>query len=140
MIRVDFYLLTDSSQEARQLFACRLAEKAYQKKHQIYILVNSMAAAEQLDQLLWTFQDDSFLPHEIYSQNTPLSAPIQIGTSGYPATCDTLFNLTSALPDNIEHFSRIIEIVPNNENERQQARDRFRLYRQKGYSLQTHNI
>ena len=37
MARIDFYVLRQSGDQARQLFACRLAEKAYKLEHTVHI-------------------------------------------------------------------------------------------------------
>ena len=65
MTKVDFYVLGTSGDRARQHFACRLAEKAYRLDNTIHIRTIDQRAAEQLDELLWTFRDGSFVPHEL---------------------------------------------------------------------------
>ncbi|MEZ5578324.1 MAG: DNA polymerase III subunit chi [Candidatus Competibacteraceae bacterium] len=46
--------------------ACRLADKAYGLGHTVYLFTASEARAAALDDLLWTFRQDSFVPHERY--------------------------------------------------------------------------
>lgn len=140
MVRVDFYLLSDANEQARKLLACRLCEKAYQKLHQIYMLVSHPEEAKVLDDLLWTFRDDSFLPHHIASENISAPAPIQIVTTKPSAKPDVLINLTTSIPDFFADCQRIIEIVSANEKERATARENFRLYRQRGCQLESHQV
>lgn len=138
MTRVDFYLLAEKTERTRRLFACRLIAKAYQKKHKIYISVPSEQAALELDQLLWSFSDASFIPHEIQS-SMETSVPILIGTApilGY----DLLINLTSTLPDFFKDFPRIIEIIPNEQNFLESGRNNFRSYRKEGCQLESHSF
>ena len=80
MARVDFYILSQAGQHSRQTFACRLAEKAYNLKNSVHIHAASRGDAERLDELLWTFRDGSFVPHERVSASsgTPES-PVTIG-------------------------------------------------------------
>ena len=80
MARVDFYVLSQSGEQARQLFACRLAEKAYRLDNSVYILAHDQAAAEKIDELLWTFRDGSFVPHHLASPGTAdLPSPVCVG-------------------------------------------------------------
>ena len=62
MSRVDFYVLGASGLRARQHFACRLAEKAWQQNNAVYIRVSDLEAARNLDDILiapvsWRGQD-----------------------------------------------------------------------------------
>jgi hypothetical protein len=61
--QVDFYLLSDSEPRAALKTACRLAEKAYDQGLKVVVRTDSSAATAQLDDLLWTFSDRSFVPH-----------------------------------------------------------------------------
>ncbi len=65
MTRVNFYLLEGSGERACELFACRLAEKAYRMTHRTFIHTPSAAAAGKVDDLLWTFRDGAFVPHTL---------------------------------------------------------------------------
>ncbi|MBS0359181.1 MAG: DNA polymerase III subunit chi [Proteobacteria bacterium] len=141
MPKIDFYLLNDSKPSALYLFACRLVEKAYLHKHATYIAVASQPIAEQLDNLLWTFKDNSFIPHQIFNPSQTQVAPIQISTHNQaPAHCDLLLNLTSEIPEFHREFNRIIEIVPNDDAWKAQSRNHFKFYREQGYEIQTHPI
>ena len=56
MARIDFYVLRQSSEQARQQFACKLAEKAYRLNNTVHIVAGNRADARRLDELLWTFR------------------------------------------------------------------------------------
>ena len=141
MSRVDFYILKDAGENARQLFACRLAEKAYRLKHSVHIHADSREIAARIDDLLWTFRDGSFVPHEVLPRADTTQAPVTIGFGENAAMeCDLLINLGSDLPGCGSAFPRIAEIVSSNEENRQQSRRRFIQYREQGYTLESHNI
>ena len=57
-----------------------------------------------------------------------------------PSHTDVLMNLTTNIPDAVENFARIIEIVAADDESRQYARQRYRDYRELGCDLETHNI
>jgi DNA polymerase-3 subunit chi len=80
MARVDFYLLNQAGQHSRQTFACRLAEKAYRLNNTVHIHAGSRGDADRLDELLWTFRDGSFVPHErVSGSRQDAESPITIG-------------------------------------------------------------
>jgi DNA polymerase-3 subunit chi len=140
MTRVDFYLLSEAHEEGKWLFVCRLCEKAYQKKCKIYIFMASQDEVKHLDNLLWSFRDDAFLPHEVAHDNDKSTSPVQIGTLNPPAGFDFLINLTSSVPAFFSQFSRSVEIVLNDESALEKARDHFRFYRDRGCQLEWHKV
>jgi DNA polymerase-3 subunit chi len=140
--RVDFYLLAEAGEASRERFACRLAEKAYRLQHSVHIQAVDRTHAVALDDLLWTFRDGSFVPHElIETGDVPVEAPITIGctaTSLRPA--DLLINLTDALPPELGSFPRVAEIVTSDEDRKQRSRALFSEYRSHGHTLEVHEL
>ena len=64
-IRIDFYVLPATDVGARLYFTCRLTEKVYGMQHRIHAHMGSSGQARELDELLWTFRQGSFLPHSL---------------------------------------------------------------------------
>ncbi|KTC89170.1 DNA polymerase III subunit chi [Legionella cincinnatiensis] len=140
-IRVDFYLLANEQKNARWLLACRLLEKAYAKGHKVYVLCANKQDAEFLDELLWTFKEDSFIPHHLQGEGPEPPPPIQIGYEREPRGFnDILLNLSNSIPPFYTKFRRIIEIVLNIEADKEQSRAHYRDYRAKGCELHTHQL
>ena len=96
MARVDFYILSQHGPRERQSFACRLAEKAYHLDNTVHIHAGSSEIADQLDQLLWTFRDGSFVPHDLLSPAAAdRQSPVTIGCDTGPGEPrDLLINLS----------------------------------------------
>jgi DNA polymerase-3 subunit chi len=139
--RVDFYILAVADEAAMMRFACRLTEKAYHLQHRVHLHTESAAAAAALDELLWTFRQGSFVPHEIALTGSAAVSPVTIGYgAATPPAGDLLVNLSQQLPEFVDRFTRIAEIVDGAEISRQLGRARFREYRQQGRELSTHNI
>lgn len=140
MTQVDFYLQQDAS--GPDLLACRLVDKAFRNGHSVYLLAASQQQAEALDQLLWTFSQGSFVPHHI--QNDGKAADdvrVLIGTQEAPEHLhDVLISLAEDVPPFFSRFERVVEIVAGDETMRENARQRFRFYRDRGYPLQTHEL
>ena len=142
MSKVDFYVIGGAGVESRQRFACRLAEKAYRLKNTVHIHAADRQSVQQIDDLLWTFRDGSFVPHEVLDTLAAESlAPITIGCESAPSrNCDLLINLSEEIPAIAESFPRIAEIVTSDEDARARSRKRFVDYRERGDTLDTHKL
>lgn len=141
MTQVDFYILKDNQPQAGALFTCRLTEKAYKQGHRVYIHTDSPASLSMLDDLLWTFRAGSFLPHAVYTEDDAGSQPILLGEGTDPEHCnDVLINLSGTIPPFFSRFSRVIEPVAADDDSRAAARERYRYYQDRGYTLHTHKL
>ena len=142
MARIDFYVLSQSGEQARQLFACRLAEKAYKLEHTVHIHAADESTANRLDELLWTFRDGSFVPHNLVRSGAGLpDAPVTVGCDpGIDGSRDLLINLDDTIPACAGAFPRIAELVTSDEDSKQKSRRRFVAYRDEGHELETHNV
>lgn len=141
MTRIDFYLIPESGEKARMNFVCRLIEKAYKLRHRIYIHVENQTDAHQLDEFLWTYRDDSFLPHNLYGEGPEPTPPIQIGFTAAPEKQrDILINLSKQIPDFYSQFTRVIELVTTDPDVQTTAREHYRVYRAKGHEINTHKL
>jgi DNA polymerase-3 subunit chi len=142
MTEVSFYLLSTEYERQRQLFACKLIEKAYRSGCYCSVLTNSEADSQVLDELLWTFRPTSFIPHEIYRGDVPEFAnTILITDRLIPQAWQTvIINLSLSPPADLSHTARLLEILDNNQFFKQAGRERYRYYKQLGLSLKTHQI
>lgn len=140
-MRVDFYLLKEDQPDASWLVACRLLEKAYSKGHQVFAFCDNQKDAEKLDELLWTFKEESFIPHNLQGEGPEPPPPIQIGYGLEPRGFhDILLNLSSNIPSFHHRFKRIMEVVSHDENAKTISREHYKTYRAKGYELRTHEL
>ncbi|HRD66534.1 MAG TPA: DNA polymerase III subunit chi [Candidatus Competibacter sp.] len=141
MPRIDFYVLPDQKDNGRALLACRLADKAYSLGHTVYVLAGSEAQAAALDDLLWTFRQDSFIPHERYPLVGEESSPVLIGTVlPAEATAQVLINFAGRLPEGFERYERVVELVDQHPEVLAKSRERFRQYREQGCAPETHKL
>jgi DNA polymerase-3 subunit chi len=141
MTQVDFYILKDSQPAAQALLTCRLSEKAFRQGHQVFINTASGQQLKQLDDMLWTFRDGSFLPHGVYEEGTDSTHPVLLGHGVEPeGPSDVLVNLSNEVPAFFSRFNRVAELVGGDEAQRTAARERYRFYKDRGYTLNTHNL
>jgi DNA polymerase-3 subunit chi len=142
--RVDFYVLSDAAPDARLRVACRLIEKAFEGGLRVYVQTSSLEEAQRLDELLWTFNDRAFIPHEVIEDGSPITherTVILIGLGAPPSTHrQLLMNLTTALPVEIDSVERIAEIVDVDPENKRRSRERYKAYRELGCALESHNL
>ncbi len=135
--RVDFYVVETADERALLLTVCRLVEKAYLAEQTVYVHTDSPAAAQALDELLWTFSDRSFVPHAL--AGTDSSAPVSIG-SGDPVAAQVLVQLASAPPEFYARYERVADFVDADPRRRDDGRRRFAWYRDQGVRPETHKV
>ena len=130
--KVDFYVYDLSDYHSYQRFVCNIIEETYNQNKNILLLCESEESCENFDELLWTFKDTSFIPHEKKSKK-------QIATEHIDSAKDnptlTLMNLSYSFPDSSESHSRIIEMSGYDENSRQKARQNFKKYRTMNFEI-----
>jgi DNA polymerase-3 subunit chi len=140
--RVDFYVLPGSEPRARLKFACRIAEQAYLADQHVFVWLDDAIELQTFDELLWSFADRSFVPHETFGDVQQWQdTPILLGFQAQPLqSFDLLLNLGNDVPAAAAHAGRIAEIVDAEEPRRRAGRNRFRHYRELGLTPETHNI
>ena len=142
-MRVDFYVLSEEDEVAPLRFACRLAEKAVEQGHRVHLRTASPAQTQRLDDLLWTYNDRSFLPHEVTSDSPVSHARVMVVISESQAPSShrqLLINLTDTVPENLADYERIAEIVAADPEKKRLSRERYKSYRERGCSLESHNV
>ena len=139
MPRVDFYILAAADIPLR--FVCNLTSKARSEGHGAHIQARSREQARQLDDSLWTFRDISFLPHALVDAPEAESHPITIGWPGAAMMeADVLIDLCNSGEEAAPGYSRILQLVADAAEQKQQARALYKRYRQQGHELHTHHI
>jgi DNA polymerase-3 subunit chi len=145
MTRIDFYTLEPDSPGDRFLLTCRLVERIREDDLRVLIHCPDSACARHLDRLLWTFRQDSFLPHGIVGQGSPELdtelTPILIRPNGGPEREDqVLINLATDVPDFFDRFNRVCEPIDREPANLAAGRTRFKCYRDRGYPPDHHPV
>ncbi len=165
-MRVNFYILADVDEIARQRFTCRLAGRAVAAGTRVHVRAPA-AAVEEIDALLWEYPPDRFLPHvrltaagaeggmqafRVHAGETTalpgpvakglshtLTAPIVVAAEDEtPLHREMLINLAPDIPDFLAGFERVSEIILA--GERTAGRTKYRSYRERGYPLFHHEL
>lgn len=124
MIRVDFYHLQKAPLE--QVLP-KLCEKAYATGKRIKILLGNEERVEFINALLWTYAEDSFLPHGSKKDGFVESQPIFISASEDNENNAQLLILADGATPSLEilsQYERILNIFDgNDENALNNARN-----------------
>lgn len=122
-----------------------LCEKAVAKNRQITVFAPDDNATLQLQQLLWLGPTasvaTSFLPSahatDLYASFSPIVL-VKIGE--HLIQDDVLINLQVEHPPFFSRFRYLVEMVGLTEEDKAQARARFRFYRDRGYTIKTTDL
>jgi DNA polymerase-3 subunit chi len=81
------------------------------------------------------------VPHCASTDALASVTPIIIDYLGQEPLYDQLLiNLRSEWPAFFGRFERLIEIVSRDETDREQARERYKFYRDRGYQIRAHDM
>jgi DNA polymerase-3 subunit chi len=141
MPRADFYLIAKPRFASEPLrLVCELARRCFDTGQACLILARDAAQADELDGLLWEFDEDAYLPHQIAGRDEDDEmAPILIAAPDIDAPdrplvinlCDAAFRGTC---------ERVLEVVPADESAREPLRARWREYKARGFALAKHDM
>jgi len=146
MTDINFYVSKQEGLENRLNIAYRLVNLAISRGLKIHILTDNIETSKQIDALLWSKEQASFIPHAIVNiesdQNHPeLQNQINISHDFEPLhDCDYLINLSNLRPAFFSRFLKVAEILDNNEEILTAGRKRYSFYRDRGYTLEYHKL
>ncbi len=140
MPRADFYLIQKQRfREEPLLLVCELARKAHDANLATLVLARDAEQAEQLDDLLWSFDEDAYIPHQLAGDDEDELAPVLIAGPDTDTPMRALvINLRdAAVQGNVE---RVLEVVPADDGARGPLRERWKHYQARGFDLKKHDM
>lgn len=141
MPRADFYLIVKDRFKTEPLrLVCELARKAYDANLWTLVLARDAAQAEELDELLWAFDEDAYIPHQVAgTDNEDELTPVLIATPEVDAPLRPLvINLRDGAVTG--NFERVLEVVPVDESARGPLRERWTQYKARGLEVNKHDM
>ena len=141
--QVMFYLLNEDENSDDKItdsssafyHACLQASHFYRQKQRVFIYTQDQQSAEQIDELLWAFDSDSFVPHNLVGEGPKQGAAVEISHQAPQGRRPVLINLTNTMPDFANQYQFIVDFVPSEATLKQQARERFKTCRQWGFQV-----
>lgn len=125
-------------------YTCRLLRKAVGSGARVVVLAPPQAVS-RLDAELWGVGAIDFVPHCLDSapasllRHTPVVLTTQ--TKTLPALANpVLVQLCHPVPQSVHAYARVIEVVSLDEEDRAEARQRWKAYAAWGIPIQKHDL
>jgi DNA polymerase-3 subunit chi len=141
MPRADFYLIARPRfLEQPLMLVCELARRAYDANQWTLVLARDAAQAEELDELLWSFDEDAYIPHQVAGTDEEDElTPVLIAAPEVDAPARALvINLREAAFEG--PCERVLEVVPADASAREPLRERWKQYKARGFELNKHDM
>ncbi len=134
MTEIRFYHLQKKSADA---VLAELAERALSRGHRIIVRTRDENETNRLNDFLWTFRPDSFLPHGTANDLKPDMQPIFLTAArDNPNNADCIFLMPGCVTDQIDDYKLCCDILDGRDEEQiQQGRSRW-----KDWKSQNHNM
>lgn len=141
MPRADFYLIAKPRFRDDPLrLVCVLARRAHDSGASTLVLARDMAQAEALDDALWAFDPDAYIPHQIAGTDEDDDiTPVLIATPDRDIPGRAMvINLRDAAVELA--CERVLEVVPADESARGPLRERWKQYKARGFEVNKHDM
>ena len=142
MTSIDFHFNTPNRLE----YACRLTRKILNSgqatlESPLLVFCADRSRLDHFDDMLWSLWPDEFIPHAHVSLPEAHESPILLADQDIKLHQHTvLLNLDDAPPPFFTRFTRLLEVVSTEENDRAKARERFGFYRDRGYAINNYDL
>lgn len=139
-MRADFYLIDKPRfREQPLLLVCELARKAFAAQQPTLVLARDFEQAEAIDELLWSFDEDAFIPHQLAGDDDDANTAVLIVPPGIDAADrPMIINLRDTCPTG--RFERVLEVVAADPAEREGSRERWKEYSRRGVNVAKHDM
>jgi len=130
-------IFVETSASRMEIRACEIAEENYAQGRKLQIIALDQEQAERLDDLLWTFKPDSFVPHGLWvgSLDEP-DQPVVITTRKERVLgMDSLLMMGYSEVDLVSRFSHAVHLVVDTEERLDSSRRYWTLLKDAGFSL-----
>ena len=115
----------------------RLLERALKDGYRVLVVASSSERVEHLNQLLWTYDEASFLPHGSARDGNTDRQPIFLTAGeGNPNNATMLVLIDGAASSGLENYQRVCDMFDGNDEAAvNEARQRWRTAKAAGHSL-----
>ncbi|WP_425666102.1 DNA polymerase III subunit chi [Vibrio tubiashii] len=146
MANATFYIINPDSPQAEAkgfgLYVLFLAHHFAKQGAKVYLNCNDKSHAEQIAEFFWQVDAKQFVAHNLVGEGPRYGTNIEIGYQGVKPSWNRqlVINLAENETTFANKFAEVVDFVPCEEKAKQLARERYKIYRQAGYQLQTIEI
>ncbi len=146
MANATFYIVKQDSPQSSEsgfaLYVVFLAHHFAKQGAKVYLNCHDKVQAEQLAEYFWQVEPHEFVAHNLVGEGPKYATPIEIGHQQVRPSWNRQLVINLAENDTTfaNKFAEVVDFVPCAEKAKQLARERYKLYRQAGYQLQTVDI
>lgn len=139
--QAQFYLIETTQPQGAlssvETLACDVAAQLWRAGKRILLACETEEQALRLDEALWQRDPSEFVPHNLSGEVTNFATPIEISWLGKrnAQRRDVLISLQTNVPEFAQSFNHVIDFVPAEEEQKVQARERYKIYRQLGFEM-----
>jgi DNA polymerase-3 subunit chi len=140
MPRADFYLIDKPRfREDPLLLVCELTRRAFGAQQPTLILTRDFEQAEAIDEYLWAFDENAFIPHQLAGDDDDANTAVLIVPPGVEtADRPMVINLREVCATG--QFDRVLEVVAADPAEREGSRSRWTEYKKAGFEVTKHDM
>jgi DNA polymerase-3 subunit chi len=140
MPRADFYLIDKPRfREDPLLLVCELTRRAFGAQQPTLILTRDFEQAEAIDEYLWSFDENAFIPHQLAGDDDDANTAVLIVPPGVEtADRPMVINLREVCATG--QFDRVLEVVAADPAEREGSRSRWTEYKKAGFEVTKHDM
>ena len=141
-----FYIVKQESLQATQAgfeeYVVFLTQHFARQGAKVYLNCHDQKHAETMAEHFWQVDSDQFLAHNLVGEGPKYATNIEIGYQGVKPSWNRqlVINLAENETTFANKFAQVVDFVPCEEKAKQLARERYKIYRQASYQLQTIEI
>ena len=138
-----FYIL-DSDDDINYC-TCKIIKKFYEEGKKILVSSKNSILIDDLNKLLWTFEQLSFIPHST-SKDYDSFTPVLLTETGYKndSIIEKDYNIFINLDDEVKtdyyNYEIVIELVSGNEHQKNLAREKYLYYKKNRLNVKHENL
>ena len=95
----------------------QLLERCLERGWRAIVQTGSTERSQALDAHLWTFSDDSFLPHGLDGEDTHRQPVLLTSSSGNPNRADVRFFVDGSSPAEVDDYQRVAVLFDGNDDD-----------------------
>jgi len=138
--QVHFFVLNKSDDFKKSI--CQIIKIYYKQKYKIVVRVNDEPLLNNLNSMLWTFEQISFIPH-CTKEDFDEDASVLLCDDKYNYNTNkykVLFNLNIENKEKSNDFEILIEIVTQNELQKNYARKKYTYYKNNNFDVKYEHL